>query len=93
MGPVNILGSAVTPSSHVLVGTGLSDMSIDELSSYIRTHVPDGPEKKNILTALNDISDGVNQMLGYLLSVSGHKYDAQNETWSKKKMFFRNVNT
>lgn len=68
-------------------------MNIEELSTYIRTHMPDGAEKKNILTALNDIGEGVNQMLGYLLSVSGHQYNHENESWSKRNTTFRNVNT
>lgn len=60
-------------------------MTLPELDAQIRTMMPDGYERRILLTAVGDLTEGLNQVLGYLLSVQGYTYDEDKETWSKTK--------
>ena len=46
--------------------------------------MPDGPERRLLLTDVADLSEGINQMLGWLLAVQGYSYDADSDTWSQQ---------
>tara|TARA_R110001592_G_scaffold235109_1_gene493083 strand:+ start:96 stop:263 length:168 start_codon:yes stop_codon:yes gene_type:complete len=54
--------------------------------------MPDGPERRLLLTDVADLSEGINQMLGWLLAVQGYSYDADSDTWSQARPPIRQVN-
>jgi hypothetical protein len=67
-------------------------MTFIQLDQLIRETMPDGPERRNILSGVNDLSEGINQMLGFLLSTQSWAFDEVNETWKQKKTVIRQVN-
>ena len=58
-------------------------MKLHAIDQRIRTSMPDGPERRLLLTDVADLSEGINQMLGWLLAVQGYSYAADSDTWSQ----------
>jgi len=50
-------------------------MNLRAIDQRIRTSMPDGPERRLLLTDVADLSEGINQLLGWLLAVQGYSYD------------------
>ena len=67
-------------------------MRIAEMDSLIRSALPDGAERRNLLTALHDMSEGMNHMLGFLLAVQGYTYNAESDAWTQDSRPKRQVN-
>jgi hypothetical protein len=59
-------------------------MSFLELDQRIRSAMPDGPERRDILVGLHDLEEGANQTLGWLLSVSNYKLDEEGVSWTQQ---------
>lgn len=67
-------------------------MNFNELDTLVRQALPDGEDRRNILGAVHDLQEALNYFCGYLLAVTGHKWDEDSESWSKHKSVKRNVN-
>jgi hypothetical protein len=67
-------------------------MKLHAIDQRIRTSMPDGPERRLLLTDVADLSEGINQMLGWLLAVQGYSYDVDSDTWSQARPPIRQVN-
>jgi len=67
-------------------------MKLHAIDQRIRTSMPDGPERRLLLTDVADLSEGINQMLGWLLAVQGYSYDADSDMWSQARPPIRQVN-
>ena len=67
-------------------------MKLHAIDQRIRTSMPDGPERRLLLTDVADLSEGINQMLGWLLAVQSYSYDADSDTWSQARPPIRQVN-
>ena len=59
-------------------------MSFLELDQRIRSAMPDGPERRDILVGLHDLEEGANHMLGWLLSTQNYKLDEEGVSWAKQ---------
>ena len=67
-------------------------MNLIEMDAAIRTMMHDGPERRKLLTALGDLSEGLNNTLGFLLALSGYHYDADIEAWRQEPPPKRQIN-
>mgnify|MGYP003123385911 CR=1 FL=1 len=67
-------------------------MNFGEIDALVRKALPDGEDRRNILTAVHDLQEALNHHCGYLLAVTGHKWDESTESWSKDTNVKRNVN-
>ena len=68
-------------------------MTFSELDACIRKALPDGVDRRIILTEIHDMNEAMNSFLGYFLSITGHKWDEDSESWRKEDQSYkRNVN-
>ena len=67
-------------------------MTFIQLDQLIRETMPDSPERRDILTGVGDLSEGINQMLQFLLSAQGWTYNENEDAWKQKKTVIRQVN-
>ena len=67
-------------------------MTIQDLDALIRETMPDGENRRNILTDLGDLSEGINQVLIFLLAVQGYVYNHEDDTWKQQTTTKRQVN-
>ena len=65
-------------------------MTFAELHAKIKAALPDGEERRDILTGVSDLEEGVNQCLTFFLAASGHIY--QDGSWKKREDIRRQVN-
>jgi len=68
-------------------------MNFNELDALIRQALPDGQDRRDILTCIHDLQEALNVFLGYILAVTGHTFDEDTDSWSKAKTIKRNVNS
>ena len=67
-------------------------MTFIQLDQLIRETMPDSPERRDILSGVNDLSEGINQMLGFLLATQNWTYNENEDAWKQKKSVIRQVN-
>ena len=67
-------------------------MTFIQLDQLIRETMPDSPERRDILSGVNVLSEGINQMLGFLLATQNWTYNENEDTWKQKKTVIRQVN-
>ena len=49
-------------------------MTFAQLHSRIKEAMPEGQERRDILTGVSDLEEGLNQCLSFFLAASGHIY-------------------
>ena len=61
-------------------------MKLGEMEALIRESMPDGPERRILLSGLGDLTEGLNVTLGWLLSITGYEYEGADdeEKWIRR---------
>ncbi len=68
------------------MGCGRRLMRLKEMDELIRESMPDGPERRMLLTGLGDLTEALNGGLGWLLSITGYEYSGaeDEEKWIRR---------
>ena len=66
-------------------------MTFTELHGRIKAALPEGKDRRDILTGVSDLEEGVNQCLSFFLAASGHIYQ-DDGSWIKTEDIKRQVN-
>ena len=66
-------------------------MTFAQLHSRIKEALPEGEDRRDILTGVSDLAEGLNQCLSFFLAASGHIYQ-DDGSWIKPEDIRRQVN-
>ena len=66
-------------------------MTFAQLHSRIKEALPEGEDRRDILTGVSDLEEGLNQCLSFFLAASGHVFQ-KDGSWIKPEDIKRQVN-